>query len=134
MAEDEFVHTASRRIRLPKVIRLFNYNKYPKRDLKFNRHNIIARDNNQCQYCGKKFPSTALSIDHVKPRSRGGNYCWENAVASCHRCNTRKGGKLPQEANMKLLKKPVAPPYDPFLVVKLGEPKYRLWKEFISET
>jgi len=129
---DEYVHTASWKIKLPRVIRLFSYSKYPRHDLKFNRHNIIIRDNGQCQYCGKKLPASELSIDHILPRSRGGVYSWENVVASCHRCNTRKGGKLPQEAGMKLLKKPVAPAYDPFLTGKLNEPRYMLWKEFIS--
>ncbi|MFH1228534.1 MAG: HNH endonuclease [Planctomycetota bacterium] len=131
--DDEYVHTANWKIKLPRVIRLFRYNKYPRRNLKFNRHNIITRDNGQCQYCGKKLPVSELSIDHIIPRSRGGAYSWENVVASCSRCNTRKGGHLPEEAGMKLLKKPITPAYDPFMTGKLTEPRYSLWKDFINE-
>src|SRR5213078_3245755 len=67
--DDDWVRTPSSEIQVPRVIRLFSYEKLPKQTVKFNRRNIFARDNNQCQYCGRKFPTTELSLDHVTPRS-----------------------------------------------------------------
>src|SRR5205807_3415349 len=70
--DDDWVRTASSQIQVPRVIRLFAYEKMPKHTVKFNRRNIFTRDNNQCQYCGRKFSTTELSLDHVTPRSQGG--------------------------------------------------------------
>src|SRR5262249_3857759 len=70
--EDDWVRTVSTEIQVPRVIRLTGYDRMPKQTVKFNRRNIFARDNNQCQYCGKKYPTSELSLDHVVPRSQGG--------------------------------------------------------------
>src|SRR5437764_9155150 len=67
--EDDWVHTVSSQIQVPRVIRLLGYEKLPKQTVKFNRRNIFARDNNQCPYCGRKFPTAELSLDHVTPSS-----------------------------------------------------------------
>src|SRR6266542_5036759 len=74
--EDDWVRTATSEIQVPRVIRLLDYDKVPKQTVKFNRRNIFARDNNQCQYCGRKFPTSELSLDHVVPRSQGGGSTW----------------------------------------------------------
>ncbi len=66
------MRTSTTEIQVPRVIRLLDYDRLPKQTVKFNRRNIFARDNNQCQYCGKKFPTSELSLDHVLPRSQGG--------------------------------------------------------------
>ncbi|MCK5578756.1 MAG: HNH endonuclease [Planctomycetes bacterium] len=129
---DEFIHTPGLRIRVPRVIRLTFYDKVPKKKVKFNRKNILARDSYTCQYCGKKYSSSTLSVDHVVPRSRGGSTSWTNIVACCHRCNTKKGGRLPREARMRLLKEPIAPKSNPTVSAKIKEEKYNLWKEFCS--
>ena len=70
--DDDWVRTVNSEIQVPRVIRLLGYEKLPKQTVKFNRRNIFARDNNQCQYCGRKFPTAELSLDHVMPRSQGG--------------------------------------------------------------
>jgi 5-methylcytosine-specific restriction endonuclease McrA len=114
------------------VVRLLYYDRLPKQTIRFNRRNIFARDTNRCQYCGKKFPTSELSLDHVIPRSRGGETNWENVVCSCVKCNVRKGGRTPQEANMHLIKQPVKPKRSPLLSVKLGNPKYQSWKSFLD--
>src|SRR4249920_2109420 len=75
--DDDWVRTVNSEIQVPRVIRLLTFEKLPKQSVKFNRRNIFARDHNQCQYCGKKFATTELSLDHVIPRSQGGTSTWE---------------------------------------------------------
>jgi 5-methylcytosine-specific restriction endonuclease McrA len=130
--EDDWVRTASYEIQVPRVIRLLDYDAVPKQTVKFNRRNIFARDNNQCQYCGKKFPTSELSLDHVHPRSQGGLTTWENIVCACVGCNVRKGGRTPKQAHMSLIRKPEKPRRSPLLNQKLTQKKYRSWQAFID--
>lgn len=129
---DEFIHTPSIRVRVPRVIRLIAYDKFRRQALRISRKNIMARDNNHCQYCGKKVHPAKLSIDHILPRSRGGLLTWDNVVASCSRCNTRKGRCLPHEAGMKLLKRPQAPTQDPYIPQHIKDSRYTLWQDFVK--
>src|SRR3954465_14872942 len=78
--DDEFIRTVHFEIQVPRVIRLLAYDRFPRQKVKFNRRNILARDSNRCQYCGKRFPTSELSLDHVLPRSRGGLATWLNIV------------------------------------------------------
>jgi len=126
------VHTVSFDIRIPKVIRLLFYDRIPEKVVKFNRRNIFARDENRCQYCGKKFPTSELSLEHVVPRSRGGQSTWTNIVCACTRCNRRKGGRLPEEVGMRLIRKPTRPKRSPLLHLRLKLQKYESWKEFLD--
>lgn len=128
-----FVRTPRYAVLVPKVIRLMKYDKVPKREVKFNRKNILARDENECQYCGRKYSASALSIDHVIPKSRGGKSTWTNAVAACHACNTRKGGRLPSEAGMKLIRVPIVPKRNPVLLDKMRSHRYELWRHFVRD-
>ena len=73
----------------------------------FGKRNILIRDNFTCQYCGKKVKK--LTIDHIIPKSRGGETSFENCVSSCKECNNRKGMKTPREAGMSLMKVPTQP-------------------------
>jgi len=130
--EDDWVRTVSSSIQVPRVIRLVDYDRLPKQTVKFNRRNIFARDNNQCQYCGKKFPTSELSLDHILPRSQGGNATWENIVCACVSCNVRKGGRTPREANMALIRKPEKPRRSPMLNLKMTNRKYQTWKTFLD--
>jgi 5-methylcytosine-specific restriction endonuclease McrA len=93
-------------MRVPSVIRLLEYRRIPHQTRALSRKNILLRDRNTCQYCGKVIPSSDLTLDHVIPRSRGGSSTWENLVACCHTCNRRKGNHLLNETDMKLLKEP----------------------------
>lgn len=97
---------ASRAMPLPSVIRLLEYRRIPHQTRALSRKNIFLRDRFTCQYCHKVFNSADLTLDHVIPRSRGGETSWENLVACCHRCNNRKGSRTPEEANLKLLHQP----------------------------
>ncbi len=130
--EDDWIRSVNFELQVPRVIRLLFYERLPKQTIRFNRRNIFARDSNRCQYCGKRFPTTELSLDHVVPRSQGGDTSWENIVCACVRCNVKKGGRTPQEANIKLIRPPVKPKRSPQLTIKLGNPKYVSWKSFLD--
>ena len=130
--DDDWVRTAKADIQVPRVIRLYAYDKVPKQVVKFNRRNLFARDHNQCQYCGRKFPTSELSLDHVLPRSKGGTSTWENIVCACVNCNVKKGGRTPKEAHMHLIRKPEKPKRSPLLNLKLTHSKYQSWRTFLD--
>lgn len=130
---DDFIHTPSRQLKVPRVIRLNTYDKFPKRQEKVSRKNILIRDEYRCQYCGKNYPATQLSVDHVIPRSKKGSSSWENMVACCGKCNSKKGGRLPHEVGMKLIRKPIVPKITHLFYNRLKDSKYSIWNEFISE-
>ncbi|QDU19122.1 HNH endonuclease [Urbifossiella limnaea] len=131
-SDDDWVRTPTAALQAPRVIRLLGYDRMPKQTVKFNRRNIFARDHNQCQYCGKKFPTSELSLDHVSPRSQGGGTTWDNIVCACVDCNVRKGGRTPRQANMTLIRKPEKPKRSPLLNLKLTQKKYQSWASFVD--
>ena len=131
--EDEWVRTPSLEIRVPRIIRLLVYEKLPERMVKFNRRNIYARDDGRCQYCGMRFPYKELTLDHVQPRSLGGNATWENIVCACVKCNVKKGGRRPENAGMKLIRQPKKPKRSPVIKLKIRSDKYRSWRHFVDE-
>ncbi len=130
--QEDWIKSVNFEIQVPRVIRLLMYDRVPKQSVRFNRRNVFARDGNRCQYCGKRFSTSELSLDHVVPRSRGGETSWINIVCSCVKCNVKKGGRTPQEAHMALVKAPVKPKRSPLLSLKLGNPKYQSWKTFLD--
>ena len=130
--DDDWVRTVNSEIQVPRVIRLMGYDRLPRQTVKFNRRNIFARDHNQCQYCGRKFPTSELSLDHVVPRSQSGGTTWENIVCACVDCNVRKGGRTPRQANMTLIRKPEKPKRSPLLNLKLTHRKYQSWRTFLD--
>lgn len=92
---------------LPSVIRLRQYIRVPYVEIALTRKNLLHRDGHTCQYCQKS--GEEMTLDHVIPRSRGGQDTWENMVVACMRCNVRKGNRTPKEADMSLLKQPSRP-------------------------
>lgn len=128
----DWVKTVRFQIAVPKVIRVLGYDRLPAQTVKLNRRNLFARDRNTCQYCGRHFPTSELSIDHVLPRSQGGGDSWENLVCACIRCNARKGGRTPEHAGMRLTRKPVMPKRNPLISLRLGQDKYSSWKAFLD--
>ncbi len=131
--QHEWIRTVSSELAVPRVIRLFGYDRLPRQQVKLNRRNLFARDRNHCQYCGHHYPSSELSIDHVKPRAQGGGDTWTNLVCACIRCNARKGGRTPKQAHMKLKRPPVQPKRNPAIAIRLGHEKYESWKAFLDE-
>jgi 5-methylcytosine-specific restriction endonuclease McrA len=128
----DWIRSVNFEIQVPRVLRLLHYDRVPKQRVRLNRRNIFARDSNHCQYCGKRFSTSELSLDHVVPTCRGGETSWENLVCACVKCNVRKGGRTPIEAGLKLIKQPTRPKTSPLLTIKLGSPKYASWKTFLD--
>jgi 5-methylcytosine-specific restriction endonuclease McrA len=116
---------ANKIFKIPEVILLTRYEKVPNKTLNFNRRSIWKRDQYRCQYCGTKPNQDECTLDHIVPRSRGGETSWTNCVLACYKCNSQKADREPQEAYkpkdkekakswrgnspMKLLKKPIKP-------------------------
>jgi len=127
------VHSSSISFGVPEVIVLSVFNGRFSKEVRFSRRNIFERDENTCQYCKKKCDRSDLTLDHVIPRSRGGTSTWQNIVLACVKCNMRKGDKLPNEINMKLLRKPIKPQWATRVGVKLGRACKPSWERFLEE-
>lgn len=128
----DWISTVNFHVAVPRIIRLLFYDRLPRSDVKFNRRNIFARDRNTCQYCGKKYPISELSLDHVIPRSMGGKAIWENIVCACTGCNMKKGGRYPADAKMSLVRQPAKPRRNPLIHIHLGHERYGSWKQFLD--
>jgi 5-methylcytosine-specific restriction endonuclease McrA len=133
----ELIEAAEQRLRarsvsfeVPLVIRLVHYIKIPRRmRLPCSRRGVLARDRETCMYCGAQPGRANLTVDHILPRSRGGQTVWENVVAACRECNHRKGDRTPEEANMKLAYRPRQPQYIAFAL--LGElERHDVWRKY----
>jgi len=129
---DDVVRTVSMVLRVPQVIMLQLYDRLPRSKVRFSRHNIYARDDNQCQYCGLRADRSQLNLDHVVPRFRGGRTTWENVVCCCVPCNLRKGARTPHEAGMRLIRPPIRPRWTPTFRTRATTP--REWLPFLGPT
>lgn len=105
----------SRSIARPKVIRLLTYLYLPYRRLNLSKQNVYRRDGFKCVYCGS---GANLTLDHVLPRSRGGDNSWENLVTCCRKCNAKKDDRTPEEARMKMRHKPFVPTFSHLIEVE----------------
>ena len=127
------VHSPTVSISLPSVVKLNRFVKPIPRRVKFSRQNVFSRDNYTCQYCRKRFPVNQLTYDHVVPRSRGGRTNWTNVVASCQKCNLRKGNKPLDTINFRLMKNPEEPRWMPQLGSIFGkESAPSSWNMYLS--
>ena len=129
---DERIGLVGRAMRVPRVILLIAYDRVPKRHVRFSRLNVYLRDRNTCQYCGGAYRRSDLNLDHVVPRSLGGTSTWENVVCSCLACNRRKGGRSPEDAGMKLLRRPFRPNWTPFVLESMSLRRPREWLPFLT--
>lgn len=112
----------------PSVIRLRRFVKVPyERRVPLNRKTVFVRDEHECQYCGR----TAENIDHLVPKSQGGLHTWENVVACCRRCNSKKGGRTPREAGLSLRRRPVAPRRHSWVLVATGPILDPAWEQYL---
>lgn len=130
--EEETIGTVERLFRVPRVVLLQAYDRLPKKQVRFSRYNIFARDRSTCQYCQKRFPKSELNLDHVVPKSGGGQTTWENVVCSCVNCNRKKGGRTPHQAGMTLVRRPVRPHWTQCLNISPQSILYKEWKPFLN--
>lgn len=132
----DVIHTNGHRFRserldlsAPSVVRLRRYVNVPRRrHASLTRRGVFLRDEHTCQYCG----GSAENVDHVLPRSRGGDHSWSNVVAACRRCNSRKEDRTPAEAGMGLRRRPFTPRPAFWLVVAVGrvDPE---WSRYLGD-
>jgi len=130
--DGEMARTISLHVRIPRVIVLLFFERLPKKEVKFTRHNVFERDKNTCQYCAVTFGREGLNLDHVIPRHHGGQTTWENIVCSCIPCNARKGNRLPHQAGMQLIRKPKRPKWRPFIHISFSHRPHDSWKHFLD--
>ncbi|HHC08190.1 MAG TPA: HNH endonuclease [Actinobacteria bacterium] len=113
----------------PSVIRLRHYVRVPfGRRVPLNRRAVFLRDDFTCQYCGGR----AENVDHVVPKSQGGLHRWDNVVAACRRCNTKKGGRTPEQAGLRLRRLPREPARHAWVAVALGDPPEAEWVPYLA--
>lgn len=108
----------------PVIIRLLKYVRFMMKRLKVNRKRIYDRDHHRCAYCDS---TKHLTMDHIMPKSRGGDNSWTNLITCCYTCNLKKADRTPEEANMKLNTKP----YEPSVFGKLFDPDVeQVWTDY----
>jgi 5-methylcytosine-specific restriction endonuclease McrA len=122
------IRSVSLTMPFPSVVRLSSFVRIPYKKIILSRKNILRRDGHRCQYCGRG--DVPLTLDHIHPRSKGGEDSWENLVAACVKCNNKKGDSLPEEAGMPLLRVPMKPNHVTFLRHFVGNLDDR-WKPYL---
>jgi 5-methylcytosine-specific restriction endonuclease McrA len=130
---DDGLPILSGSLRVPRVLHLRRYERVRRQPVRLTRKNLMLRDAHQCQYCARRPPVRELNIDHVLPRSRGGEASWENLVTACRVCNLRKGRRTPDEAAMHLLRPPGPPRWTMAMEILLGAPDpFDEWGPFLK--
>ena len=128
------IHSPSRALPLPAVIRLLRYiRRSYRKSLAFSKKNVFRRDNYTCQYCGRM--GSNLTIDHIIPRSLGGKTSWDNVVVACQACNVRKGNRRLDETGMRLLRKVKPPPFVVFLNFPppAAQAFLKIWQNYLPD-
>jgi 5-methylcytosine-specific restriction endonuclease McrA len=158
---ERFIRAVRFRLRVPEVITLTDYDRLPAATVSFSRRNIFKRDHYTCQYCGHQGWSQLgehsrsgapidnrspryqrnrppqqpgmeeLTLDHVIPRAQGGESRWDNCVLACLECNKRKADRTPEQAKMRLRRKPVQPGWN--LQYAIHQQRIESWSKFVSE-
>jgi 5-methylcytosine-specific restriction endonuclease McrA len=144
---DKVLESPCLAFRLPEVIVLTRYDgdghaRKSNRPPKFSRRNVYLRDRNTCQYCGRKCSTEESNLDHVIPKSKPycGQMTWTNIVVACVPCNDKKRNRTPEEAGMRLIRKPVVPkpgelkrPWGEKLKRKLRGRVLPSWEHFLGK-
>lgn len=119
-SRDRTIKAVSRELPMPAVVRVLRRFRRSHIRISFSRVNIFNRDGFTCQYCGEQKMAEDLTFDHVLPRSAGGKTSWENIVACCVPCNCQKANRTPEQARMKLRRRPVKPSYLATMTVQMN--------------
>lgn len=141
VGDEPAVQAVRFRLRVPEVMTLTDYDRLPATKVWFSRRNIFKRDRYTCQYCGRQWRRDSgksggigfdeLTIDHVVPRSQGGQSRWDNCVLACLDCNARKADRTPDQAGLRLRRKPDQPVWSPLYAAQ--RVRYASWSKFLSE-
>lgn len=129
---DRSISTVSGKIQLPATLILNNRIVKRRHRVRFTRCALMTRDSWMCQYCGDKLGDKAATIDHIVPRSQGGNTSWSNCVAACKDCNKKKSGRTPEQASMALMSIPTYPRPHHFLTSRIRTAWHRDWERLLS--
>lgn len=125
-----FLRTVRTNFDIPSIIRLLIFvSTVRKWDIPLSKQNILKRDHRVCQYCGKT--DVPMTLDHVIPRSHGGEDTWENLVCACSECNNKKGDRTPYEAGLTLLRNPRKPNLKTFHFLHKG-PINNSWRSYLK--
>jgi len=122
------IRSVSMSMPFPSIVRLGIYIHVPYKKIILSRKNILRRDGHRCQYCGRH--DVPLTVDHIIPRAKSGEETWENLVAACVDCNNRKDDRTPEEAHMRLHRKPMRPNHVTFIRHFVGNIDER-WKPYL---
>lgn len=128
-AVDAAFHSQNLTVPAPSVMRLSRYVRIPyRRTVPMTRAGVLRRDGRRCAYCGRR----ADTIDHVVPRSRGGVHSWDNCVAACRACNSRKADRLLEEIGWTLAAPPKPPNRAAGGVLLLAVEPLPAWEPWLS--
>jgi 5-methylcytosine-specific restriction endonuclease McrA len=130
--KSDYITTVNGKIKIPKVIILCHFDKVPIKRPKFSLSAVWNRDNNTCQYTGKKLSKNEGNIDHVIPRSRGGKTTWSNCVLAHKDVNAAKANRTPDEAGLKLIKPPSVPKQLPITFYIKNKHNVKEWEIFLN--
>lgn len=131
-----FASSENIRLAIPEAIKYLDYDKVPNAGVVFSRRNVFEHYKNTCGYCGKRFPTTKLNLDHIVPQAQGGRGGWDNVCPSCFPCNSHKADRTPEQANMPLQYRISKPKFQSVQshVVRALSKRMRLdWKHIFEE-
>lgn len=131
---DTAIGTTHGKIRIPTVVILSNFDRVPRKRLKFGLQGLFERDGGRCQYTGRKLTLSEANVDHVLPSSRGGETSWENCVLSDRDVNNKKADRTPREAGLKLLRDPQRPPEMPITHFIKNKHQIDDWQIFLPSS
>lgn len=131
VSEDGKIRTVTEEYPRPSVVRMLRAVNRRQFRVRFSRIAIFSRDGFRCQYCGVRFLAEDLQFDHVLPRAQGGKTTWENVVSSCSEHNRLKANRTPEQAGMRLIKKPVKPKYLPSVDIRATHANVpKAWRQY----
>ena len=129
--DDSVIVTTRSDVKIPEIVVLSTYSKVFRKDIRLTKRNIKIRDGNRCQYTGKQMKDSDMDIDHVIPRAQGGKNEWPNMVLCSKEINRMKADRTPEQAGLKLIRKPKKPRVDSiFIDPRINAPES--WKKFIK--
>lgn len=130
---DDYVTWGAGKVKHPAILRLKNHVRRNYFNSNFSRKALVKRDRNTCQYCVRKLTASQITIDHVLPRAQGGITSFVNCVVSCQDCNNKKAAYTPEQAGMKLLRKPTHPSFSAhYYVADPQEHWHADWDDYMA--